>query len=108
MNRRGPHPNLLPRWAVRTRGHGCPRSPHPTPPLMGEKRWRFMESPELQRWTRIGAMNRTRCRQSALISFAGRWRGLTSAATRFMEWENLKLLTRVGAMKRHAQRRKEG
>jgi len=35
--------------------------------------------------TRVVTMNRSRRRQSALISFAGRWRGLTSAATRIME-----------------------
>jgi len=35
--------------------------------------------------SRFQPLNRSRRRQSALISFGGRWRELTSAATRFME-----------------------
>jgi len=44
----------------------------------------FMGREDLKFLTRVVTMNRSRRRQSALISFAGRWRGLTSAATRFM------------------------
>ena len=41
--------------------------------------------------SRLEPLNRSRRRQSALISFGGRWRGLTSAATRFMERDGLPL-----------------
>ena len=46
-----------------------------------------MGSENLKFLMRVGAVNRSRRRQSALISFAGRWRGLTTAATRFMSLE---------------------
>ena len=69
-----------------------------------EKSDRFMGKENLKFLTRVGAMNCSRRRQSALIFFAGRWRGLTSAATRFMERKNLKLLTRIVTMNRSRRR----
>ena len=60
-----------------------------------------MESDNLKSLTRVGAMNRSRRRQSALISFGGRWRGLTSAATKFME--SLLVLVIAGPLLAHAQ-----
>ena len=76
-------------------------SPQPSPPMgEREKNGRFMGREDLKFVMGVGALSRSRRRQSALIAFAGRWRGLTSAATRFMERKNLKLLTRIVTMNR--------
>ena len=66
-----------------------------------------MGSFDLHPWTRIGAMNCSRRRESARFEFGRSWRLLTSAATRFMESFDLHPWTRIGAMNR-SRRRKEG